>query len=92
MTRYHSCEQQGHEQCAGHQQENDKNTDQLIQRTLQPHDHLQREEREEEREVNLNTTHLIICVNTETCFPLPNWRNMDALIGPDMMYMLNPFE
>lgn len=58
-TRYHSCEQQGHEQCAGYQQEDNENTNQLIQGALQPHDHLQRDQREREREISFNKTILI---------------------------------
>lgn len=64
-TLYHSCEQQGHEQCASYQQEDNENTDQLIQGALQPHDHLQRE-REKERSVSTKKSdHSCKCVRTQ---------------------------
>lgn len=38
--RYHSCEEQTHEQGPGDQEEDDEDADDFIQRSLQPHNHL----------------------------------------------------
>lgn len=63
-TRYHNCEQQGHEQCASYQQEDNENTDQLIQRALQPHYHLQRKRERVQFQQN-KSDHSCKCVKTQ---------------------------
>lgn len=50
QTRYHSGEQQSHEQGPCDQEEDDEDADDFIQRSLQPHDHLRTHREEEEIE------------------------------------------